>query len=185
MIVHPYDAVILAGGRARRMDHADKPGARVGDRSLLERVADAVSDAEHLVVVGPPRPSPAARYVREDPPGSGPVSALRVGLAEVRAPAVALLAADMPFLAQTHLRPLWDALASRDGAVLGDASAHPQWLAGVWRTDSLRSALRHYTGGSLRGVLSGLDFALVTDGGHAAFDCDTPEDLAEARRRLR
>lgn len=184
MIVLPYDAVILAGGRARRMANADKPGARVGDRSLLERVAGAVSDAERLVVVGPSRPSPTAHYVREDPPGSGPVSALRVGLAHVRAPAVALLAADMPFLTAAHLRPLWDALSFRDGAVLGDASDQPQWLAGVWRADRLRSALASYAGASLRGVLSGLDFVLVPDGGLASFDCDTPEDLASARRRL-
>ncbi|MEU7054400.1 NTP transferase domain-containing protein, partial [Streptomyces eurythermus] len=34
----PYDAVVLAGGAARRLGGADKPGVRVGGRALLDRV---------------------------------------------------------------------------------------------------------------------------------------------------
>ncbi|MYQ48709.1 NTP transferase domain-containing protein, partial [Streptomyces sp. SID4985] len=34
----PYDAVVLAGGAARRLGGADKPGVRVGGRPLLDRV---------------------------------------------------------------------------------------------------------------------------------------------------
>ncbi|MZF89845.1 NTP transferase domain-containing protein, partial [Streptomyces sp. SID5643] len=33
-----YDAVVLAGGAARRLGGADKPGVRVGGRPLLDRV---------------------------------------------------------------------------------------------------------------------------------------------------
>lgn len=40
-----YDAVVLAGGSARRLGGADKPGLRVGDSTLIERVAAAVCDA--------------------------------------------------------------------------------------------------------------------------------------------
>ncbi|MGH3376563.1 MAG: NTP transferase domain-containing protein, partial [Actinoallomurus sp.] len=52
----PYDAVVLAGGGARRLNGADKPGLRVGGRSLVAWVAAAVADAERLVLVGPRRP---------------------------------------------------------------------------------------------------------------------------------
>ncbi|MYS05028.1 NTP transferase domain-containing protein, partial [Streptomyces sp. SID6041] len=34
----PHDAVVLAGGAARRLGGADKPGVRVGGRPLLDRV---------------------------------------------------------------------------------------------------------------------------------------------------
>ncbi|WP_158079412.1 NTP transferase domain-containing protein, partial [Actinomadura sp. CNU-125] len=70
--------MLLAGGAARRFGGADKPAARVGDRALLEHVAAAASGAARLVVVGPARDVAAdAVRVREDPPGGGPVPALR------------------------------------------------------------------------------------------------------------
>ncbi|MEH6375729.1 NTP transferase domain-containing protein, partial [Streptomyces sp. KLMMK] len=41
-----YDAVVLAGGAARRLGGADKPTLRVGGRTLLDRVLEACADAE-------------------------------------------------------------------------------------------------------------------------------------------
>ena len=75
------------------------------------------------------------RYTREDPPGRGPVAALRCGLAEVSAPDVVLLAADLPFLRPVHVTRLLAALAgpAARGAALLDASGTApvagQWLA--------------------------------------------------------
>ena len=37
-----YDAVVLAGGAARRLGGVDKPGVRVGGRALLDRVLTLV-----------------------------------------------------------------------------------------------------------------------------------------------
>ncbi|WP_368077448.1 molybdenum cofactor guanylyltransferase [Actinomadura sp. WMMB 499] len=147
-------------GAARRFGGADKPAARVGGRALLERVAAAASGADRLVVVGPARDVAVdAVRVREDPPGAGPVPALRAGLAEVRAPRVALLAADLPFLGPGHLARLLAALAgaapgAAPGAVLVDEDGRDQWLAGCWRAAPLRTALDAYDGTSLRGLLS-------------------------------
>lgn len=176
-----WDAVILAGGAARRMGGVDKPGLRVGGRTMLERVVDAVQDAATVVVVGPPRPHPPARYVREDPPGSGPLSALRTGLAEVVSPWFVLLAADMPFLDSTAVATLRTAAAPAAGAVLVDEEGQSQWLASVWRTAAVRAALTDYAGRSLRGLFAPLTPVRVPLG-WAARDCDTPEDLARARR---
>ncbi|GAA3162009.1 NTP transferase domain-containing protein [Nonomuraea roseoviolacea] len=107
-----YDAVVLAGGEARRLGGADKPGLVVGGRTLLERVAGAVSGAGRVVVVGPVRDVPGVVFTREDPPGGGPVPALRAGLREVTAPRVVLLAADLPFLAPSHVAALLAALSA-------------------------------------------------------------------------
>ena len=73
--VVPYDAVILAGGRAERLGGLDKPGALVGGRSLIERVASAVGEATRLIVVGPPRDltQEPMRAPSEAQPGEGPV----------------------------------------------------------------------------------------------------------------
>jgi molybdopterin-guanine dinucleotide biosynthesis protein A len=181
-----YDAVVLAGGAARRLGGADKPGALVGGRSLIARVAAAVADAGQLIIVGPARPElPHALVVREDPPGGGPVPALRAGLPPVRAPWTALLAADLPFLRPADLAGLFGAARGHSGAVLADTEGRPQWLAGVWRTDALRPALEDYRGSSLRALLGPLEPVLVAPvaGERPAwFDCDTPADIDRAGR---
>ncbi|GAB3720902.1 molybdenum cofactor guanylyltransferase [Nocardiopsis oceani] len=188
-MIENLDAVVLAGGAATRMGGADKPGLTVAGRTLLERVVDTVrahAPSARVVVVGPERDSPSAHYVREDPPGGGPVPALEAGLPSVRAPWCALLAADLPHLRPRHLEALHTAAQGRDGSVLVDATGRQQWLTGVWRTDVLRAALADYGGRSLYGLLEPLDPAPVpADGDPETFDVDTPEDLEEARRHLR
>jgi molybdopterin-guanine dinucleotide biosynthesis protein A len=182
-----FDAVLLAGGRARRFG-GDKPAAPVGGRTLLEWAADAAAGASRLIVVGPRRDVlPGAVVVREDPPGAGPVPALRAGLARADAPWLVLLAADLPFLRPAHVAGLLDAARDRAGAVLVDGDGREQWLAGCWRTATLRAALDDYAGSSLRGLLGPLEPVLVTvpDGDRPAwYDCDTRADLAAAERLL-
>ncbi len=200
-----FDAVVLAGGRGTRLGGADKPGLVVGRRTLLGSVVSAVTEAgaSRVVVVGPERAaalrpgtgSPGTgsgggrvSYTREEPPGGGPVAALRCGLAEVSAPDVVLAAADLPFLRPAHVTRLLAALAGQGapGVVLLDASGRPQWLAGCWPAAVLRAALRAYAGSSLRGVLGPLEPAALPDETAAGepppwLDCDTADDLRVAR----
>lgn len=128
--------------------------------------------------------------VREEPPGGGPVPALRRGLAEAGAALVAVLAADLPFLRPPHVQALVAACGLAHGAVLVDDEGRPQWLAGCWRAEALRAALAGYRGDSLHGVLGGLEAVHVPGSALAEAgelepwrDCDTPEDLALARER--
>lgn len=107
-----YDAVVLAGGSARRLGGADKPGVRVGGRALLDRVLAACADAADTVVVAEPRATARpVRWAREDPPGGGPLAALDAGLRHTTAPYVVVLSADLPFLDEKTVRRLLDALA--------------------------------------------------------------------------
>lgn len=181
-----YEQIILAGGAAVRLAGRDKPALVVGGRSLLESVIAAGAAAERVIVVGPPRASGAGVvFVSEQPPGAGPVPALRRGLAEISTPWFTLLAADLPFLRAAHVAALLAAAGEQGtGAVLADGTGHPQWLASAWRTEAVRSALDGYRGGSLRGVLGPLNPVLVPAPGEPPpwLDCDTPEDLDAARR---
>lgn len=178
-----HDACILAGGLARRLGGRDKPGLRVAGRTLIASVAAAVPEAGRLIVVGASRPGlPRALFRREDPPGAGPVPALRTGLAEVTAPWVALLAADLPFLEPGHVLALLEAAGvAGTGAVLVDDDGREQWLAGAWRTAELARALARYEGRSLHGLLAPLAPARVRLPGRPWFDCDTADDLRRAR----
>jgi molybdopterin-guanine dinucleotide biosynthesis protein A len=183
----PFGLIVLAGGRARRLGGQDKPGLVVGGATLLAAVlrAGVSAGAEPVVVVGPPRDGlDGVRVVREEPAGAGPVPALRRGLAEMSAPSVAVLAADLPFLRAGQLRELQRAAADADGAVLADDAGRPQWLAGCWNAAVLRRALSGYPGDSLRGLLAPLDPVLVratTAGPPPWLDCDTPDDLRRAQ----
>jgi molybdopterin-guanine dinucleotide biosynthesis protein A len=193
-----FDAVVLAGGRASRLGGADKPGLVVGARTLLASVVAAADSAgaQRIVVVGPARPELADRaaFVREDPPESGPVPALRRGLAQVSAPTVAVLAADLPFLRARHLRILLGARPAEpsrparpaaparpggpvSGVIMVDDEGRRQWLAGCWRTAVLRTAMQAYSGNSLHGLLEPLEPALLTP---AQLD---PAQLDPAQRR--
>jgi molybdopterin-guanine dinucleotide biosynthesis protein A len=125
-------------------------------------------------------------FVREDPPGAGPVPALRRGLAEISAPWVALLAADLPFLRARHLRALLAAAGAGAGAILLDDTGQPQWLAGCWQADALAAAAGAYDGSSLRGLLGPLRpvrlrLRLAAGEPPPWLDCDTPADVRRAR----
>ncbi|MEU8132075.1 NTP transferase domain-containing protein [Streptodolium elevatio] len=190
-----FDAVVLAGGVARRLGGRDKPALRVGGRTLLDRAVEACAGAGRVVVVGPERTTEAAvRWVREDPPGGGPVAAVAAGLAAVDAPYVLLLAADLPFVTREVTGRLLDALvrpadganSPPDGALLVDADGRDQMLLAAYRTEALRDALAALGephGAALRRLLAPLALVRAVDAEGAAFDCDTWPQVRAARDR--
>ncbi|MFE0519225.1 NTP transferase domain-containing protein [Streptomyces sp. NPDC058954] len=189
-----YDAVVLAGGAARRLGGADKPGVRVGGRPLLDRVLTACADARTTVVVADPRPTPRpVLWAREDPPGGGPLAALDAGLRHTSAEQVVVLSADLPFLGAPTVRRLLSALraGTADGALLTDADGRDQPLVAAYRRPALHRGLSGLTeehsgltGLPLRRLTAGLDLTRVPDP-VASFDCDTWDDIATARARIR
>ncbi|MEU9184838.1 NTP transferase domain-containing protein [Streptomyces sp. NPDC048484] len=189
-----HDAVVLAGGAARRLGGADKPGVRVGGRALLDRVLAACSGAATTVVVAEPRPTAhPVEWAREDPPGGGPLAALDAGLRHTTAEYVVVLSADLPFLDEETVHRLLTALqeAGGEGALLTDPSGRDQPLVAAYRGSALRrelAALRAEHGGlaglPLRRLTGALELTRITDP-VASFDCDTWDDIAAARARIR
>ena len=177
-----WDAVVLAGGRARRMGREDKLLLDVGGRSLLSRAVEAVAGAGRIVVVGPRRALDSdvdVVWCREQPEGSGPAAALRTGLDRVSADFVVVVAGDQPFVDSTTLARLVDGVHD-DGAVAVDSGLQPQWLCSAWRTSALRTAALA-PNESLRVALGALRWRPVQVDERATVDCDTPEDLRRAR----
>jgi molybdopterin-guanine dinucleotide biosynthesis protein A len=181
-----FDAVVLAGGTARRLGGADKAEVEVGGTRLLDRVLDAVAEASRIVVVGPARPTrrPVV-WTRESPPGAGPVAALAAGLAATAAPIVVVLAVDLPLVDDSVVTSLVAAIEG-DGAVLVDPSGRDQTLAGAYVRAALTARLQtlgRTEGVAMRALVVGLRLARVP-AGSAALDCDTWSDVAAARRTL-
>ena len=183
-------AIVVAGGRARRMGGVDKLALPVGDRSLLDRVlAAAQPRCRRLVVVGPHRPTltNGVTFVREDPPGGGPVPAVAAGLDAVGGAAfVVVLAADLPLLAATDVDHLVDVLADRavDVAAAVDHQGRPNPLLAAYRVIALRARLAEL-GAAARGAKAArlLPPALcaVDLGNVATMNVNDPDDLEAAR----
>lgn len=181
-----YDAVVLAGGAARRLGGLDKPALRVGGRTLLDAVLAATVGAERVIVVGPRRPTATpVRWTRERPPGSGPVAAADAGIRLVTAELVALLAADLPFLDAPTLERLRAAVPADGGAVLVDETGREQWLIGMWQAARVRDQLAVTAPGASLGALFGPLHVervhLDPNGPPPWVDCDTPGDIARAK----
>lgn len=184
-----FDAVILAGGGARRLSGVDKPAVMIGGESLLDRVLAAVAAAGTTVVVGPERPvRRPVLWSLEDPPGGGPVAALAAGLAHTRADCVVVLAADLPWIAPAVPR-LIEALttdASADCAALV-CDARRNYLAAAWRRPALVAAISRLgdvRNQSMRRLCETATIIEVPDVDDAGHDCDTWTDINDARSRV-
>lgn len=201
----PYDAVVLAGGRAERLG-TPKPGLVVAGRPLLEHALAATSGARATVVVGPaeladPTVGPA-RYLltREDPPFGGPAAGIAAGLAalpaDAAAPWVLVLACDVPQAADAV--PLLlaavadsdtDATGDRVDAVRAVRDGRDQWLVGLYRRDALDAAVaRLRAAGGVDGapahrLLGALPARTVDDAAGLTDDVDTWQDAHEHDRR--
>jgi molybdopterin-guanine dinucleotide biosynthesis protein A len=182
-----FDAIVLAGGSARRLDGVDKPGLLIGGRTLLAGVVDAVRGAATIVVVGPARADvDGVVWCHEDPAGGGPVAAIGAGVARVSSDVVLVLAADLPYVAGA-VRPLLDAVADPqvDVAVLVDPAGRRNHLAAAWHAGALRrriAALDAVDGAAARTLFADAAVSEVRDAAGWGRDCDTWDDVAQARK---
>lgn len=188
-------AILLAGGRATRLGGATKPLLEVGGRTLLQRAVDATRGCTPVTVAGDPVTGvDGVGWVREEPPFGGPAAAIVAALSTWADDPewTFLLACDLPGVggAVARLRrdiPLLP--TDTDGLCLGDAGSRPQWLTGLYRTDSLRRAAAALPdlgrGASVRALLDDLAIAVVAAPDAETEDVDTWEDLERARARVR
>jgi molybdopterin-guanine dinucleotide biosynthesis protein A len=189
--------VVLAGGRSRRWAGRDKTAVLLGGIPVLEHavrglMGPAGADTTDVVVVAPPehpaRASlPGVRWVREEPPGGGPVAGLAaaVGVLPPATTHVVVAAGDAPFAGEA-VPLLLDAVDEAvDGAIGVDADERDQPLLAVYRLAALRAALPASPAGTpLRDLVGRLRLVRVPVGHRAALDLDTPDDLATAERLL-
>jgi molybdopterin-guanine dinucleotide biosynthesis protein A len=190
-----FDAVVLAGGRARRLGGADKPMVEVGGIALLDRVLDAClgAGAAHMIVVGPERPiTHTVTWVLEQPPGGGPAAAVAAALHACSQEWVGVFAADLPFLGAESIHSLWITSRARgtdhDGAITLDEDGREQWLAAIYRRDALIGAVAEICGTTgtvagfpMRRLAGKLRLARTKVPTRALMDCDTWDDVDAAR----
>jgi molybdopterin-guanine dinucleotide biosynthesis protein A len=191
------DAVVLAGGRSSRLGSEPKAGLVIEGRTLLARTVDAASVSRQTVVVGdepqsqsllPTALLSSVLHTRETPVFGGPAAGLAAGLAALAAAIptpsefVLVLACDMPGVATAVPVLLAAAGSARDGAIAVDSVGSTQYLAGVYRTASLDSAVllhkSELTNLSMRALLRELELAPTAVPTGSTDDIDTWSDAA-------
>lgn len=186
------DAIVLAGGRSRRMGR-DKATLAVHGARQIDRVIGLLAPLEGRVVIarGGLASLGIERYdvleVPDDPGLTGPIAGVVAAAPHVDADAVALIAVDMPAVNAALLERLAAMVrrTRRAGAVpVVDGRAQP--LHAVVATTALPALARlaRRGEGSLRRALGNLDVVpagpdawLDLDDGTFATDWDVPGDL--------
>lgn len=183
-----FDAIVLAGGRATRLDGTDKSALVLDGTTLLERVCRAVAGAGRIVIVGAvDNPPGGIEVVREDPPFGGPAAGIGAGLAALGPAAndvVAILACDLPYAASAFavLRAAAEAGFDADALIAADDSGRRQTLLGLYRTAGLRAAVARagpLDGMAVRALTGGLTFADIAVPAGSTLDVDTWHDVEE------
>ena len=182
-----FDAIVLAGGRASRLDGVSKAELVVDGRNLLSRTLDAAVGARRVVVVGTPSVVPAGVLVtREDPAFSGPAAAIAAGLDALALGSphdfVLVLACDMPNSSPAVGELLQRVTEGVDGVLAIDAEGHRQPLLGLYRSGPLATAVRRRGPDihnlSVRDLLSALDLTEIRVPPGSTEDIDTWADAA-------
>lgn len=200
--VSEVGAILLVGGRSRRMGGGAKPLLEIGGSTLFARAIAALTDAgcAPITVAGPEWDAAMpVRWVREDPPFTGPVAGIAAALPQPRGNAgeptasaepewTLLLAGDLARVGDVVTRLIAASASQATDAHVFTADGHPQWLAGIYRTAVLRDALAalagEYAGVSCRALLGHLAISWIDDEDGTTCDIDTPEDLVRIRAEL-
>lgn len=191
-------AVILAGGRSRRMgSEGDKALLRLGGRTLLARIVETLfAITDDIQVVGRaalPADCRPVRLTADIIPGSGPLGGLHAGLRSAGHDVVFCTACDYPFLSADLVRLLVHHAPGRAAVV-----PRVQSVAHVTQAVYVRDLLprieaqleeRRYR---LHDLLSGLDIRWVEEAELRAVDPDlrsllnvnTPEDWLRAQEYI-
>ena len=180
------DSIIVAGGKATRMDGLDKVMLPLGlsGKTLLEDVI--ASCPGKVFVVGNPREianfsGDSVIWVADLNPGGGPAAGLWSGLTNVTSEYVFISAADQTLSSKT-VSALIEAALGNDGAwaIRSDGSGQP--LCACVRTDLLRDLLSPTQGvnqSPLR-LLSTLKMVGVNVNPDQVVDFDSWQDVAKA-----
>lgn len=189
--------VVPAGGRASRLD-GSKLAADVGGMTLLDRTLSGLPVDALVVCVGPEVPTTrSVRWVADDPPFTGPLTAVAAGVATLPADVrtVVLVGGDMPdagravaaLLEAQCAPPAAADSAAGVCAVVVDSTGRLQPLLTAWPIEALRGrldALAPTEGRALSALLDGVSLRRVVDIWGATLDVDSAADLVAARARL-
>lgn len=183
----PEAAVILAGGRSRRLGQ-DKAAVVVEGQTMLARMIGLARGYCPLVAVcGRDPGQPAVQWFPDELPGKGPMGGIVTGLAKLRVSCL-VLPCDLPFMDGPTLERLFQAWREKPaGAVITTFkqswTGYIEALVAVYEPEAepmLRQGLA--SGVSVLRAIPEASRQLVPyaqDQGRPFFNLNTPDNLAE------
>ena len=180
-------AIVLAGGRGRRLGGCDKPLLEVGGRPLVAHVLARIVPQVNDVVLACSRSAAAHQrfgwpVVADEQPDQGPLAGFAAALATVRSSWTLVVAADTPFLPLDLVARLAPS-CHRHGAAVASAGGRRQNLTMLLAAPKAQALAAFFAAGG-RAAKRWLDAESVPT---AEFDADafrnvnTAADLAAVR----
>lgn len=183
-------AIILCGGRGTRFGSVDKPLLDLGGKTLLGHVIDRLRGQVDALLLSCARTSAAYEafglpVVDDRDEAQGPLGGLVSALPRVATPWVLTTPADTPFLPADLVASLAPACRLRGAAVVraGDRRQNLTMLLDGERSASL-AAFYADGGRAIHRWLRAQDIQEVELPAEGFLNVNTPDDLADARRRL-
>lgn len=182
---HHCGAVLLAGGRSRRMGR-DKAGLTIGGEPMLTRLSIqlAAFDERLLSVGGDSIQSlPGFRTVRDQYPGAGPLAGLQAALAAAASEALLTVPCDLPNFTAKAARVLLSAFPlEADAMVCRDSTGRLHPLSGIYTRRCLPVMERNLSAGryQLRDLLRNINCVILDTApllpDETFFNMNTPAD---------
>jgi molybdopterin-guanine dinucleotide biosynthesis protein A len=185
-------AVILAGGRSRRMGR-DKPELLYGGETLLQRAArlySACFDRVYLSVGDSEKYTDAGvERIADVFCGCGPMAGLHAALLKIEAEGIFLMAADLPFANPSAARFITDLGRGHDACVIKTEDGYYEPLFGYYSKNMLPRVREMLEAGkySMTALYPGSDvrFVSIAELGNLwrenmLFNINSPEDYEKA-----
>jgi molybdopterin-guanine dinucleotide biosynthesis protein A len=192
-------ALILAGGRARRLGGVDKRMLVVDGSTIFERQVAVLAPRTAEIIVSAHDPIPGFRTVHDLNDGLGPIAGIAAGLAATTTPWLLVVPSDLPYLSGALIDAMLARTSGGAGAVACAINGRPEPLPCVLRCDPVlavvveRIAALDYKLARLlmdsRIATAWIDeselVAVEPQWRRALLNVNTPADLDEARSLLR
>jgi molybdopterin-guanine dinucleotide biosynthesis protein A len=178
--------VVLAGGLGRRMG-APKATALLAGRPLVAYPHAALASVcDQVVVVAKAETELPADFERWDEPDDPrhPIAGIKHALERAGGP-ILVCAADMPFVRADVLGPLAGELQPGLKAAAAFCEGRLEPLLAAYAPEALEVIAGAAIDEPLRRIVESLMPVLVDVDPDVVFNVNTPDDLAEAERRLR
>lgn len=197
LVQNEVAAVILAGGKSRRMRGTDKSALRIDNQSLLQRITNLMQNEFKTVLLNTNQQAdiniPNTPRIQDLVPDGGPLEGITSTMAWLQANKpdcewLFSVSVDCPFLPKNLLQPFADCLAANPQVdiVLARSGGQEHFVIGLWSLRLAESA-RHFLDSGERAVkkfisaqrVACVDFSF--EGIDPFFNINTPADYEYAQ----
>lgn len=179
-VIPSFVAVVLTGGRSRRMGR-DKAMLEIDGVPMVDRVITVLrrAGAVEVATLGGAARGRADRHLADRHPGEGPLGGVITALAEFPARTVVVVACDLAWLDEASVAAVVRAGADADVALA--RTDRLESLLGAWKSTALSVLEAEFVSGerSIRNALGALRVVEVPVSPEAVRNVNRPEDVPD------